>query len=433
MRKPASEPKSAEQTAPLLESDGCTLRPVEARWLESLDALSDYLAAIDDELKKDGVSYVKYSYPLLMGVMSDAFGGDPDATLAVNDLRGLLSARVQWVRLYKDLLGEKLRKAHVIVEDNEIDVIHHPFPLMAMFMDSMLFLAELTDPRINLLTRTRRHYHMARTQLLWGDYVGSPVQEISQIAWRRYLLHNQQYLKDEVTLRRNMGNTSWAFFGSSRLDLHEDWLVFFEAGNPAQPRIAAPDDERRRMMHEFCFGYKLEMVGTFLGDSRRLGHLHILPHRVHSWRTDWGVRVDIPEFYRPECLRSHIDTDFNDLKVLLGMEVDPKVEKSSDVFLTPEELRLVGVLIRKALLKDGQTKEYANTALKLLWQVRNLSPERVLGRTKFEEVKDMPPVSKLMKVIDACIEGHTSNPRQRWLWAEFCRSMTCYDKYDALA
>ena len=423
MRKTVSDSKPVEQTAPLLERDGCTLRPVEARWLESIDTMQDYLSALDGELKKDFASYVNHAYPLLMLVLIDA--ANDAGVLRERELRGLLLSGVQWLRLYKDLLGAKLRDAHVEVIDNDVNAINIPFPLMSWFIDFILFMVELTDPRINLLTMKRRRYDILHQSMLWDDYGDSPVQEVSQIAWRRHLLHDKDYLQSEKALIASMGRTWWVAVASDLIRPEGGWFVCFEKGDLSKPRLVAPGDKGWEWVGNFLAHYQLEMIGTYLGESKGFRRFHIMPRRVHVRKSRWGVQVDIPRFYKWENIRYYLDKDFKDLKALLEQRDEVKLTKGTDSFLTTDELRRVGIIIRKALLKGGKTKDYANTVIQKLGGSLNL--ERIIGGTSFTEVKDMPPVPRLMKIIDACIDDYTTAPQQRLLWAEFCRSKTYYD------
>lgn len=423
MRKQAIGTLKLEPTASLLEKDGCTLKPVDAKWLQSAATLREYLDKLHLEIKADAKNWRRFA--MLLTVIGDATGAA--GTLSDIELRGLLSSGVQWLRLYSETLGTVLGDEYFEDCDGVPSPINIPFPLMSLFIDFMLFVVEMTDPRINLLTRNRRRYDIFHQAMFWDNYENSPVQQMSQIAWRRYKLHDKDYLQDEAALMRVMGKKKWAFVSSSRIDPHGDWLVYFEKGNPASPRVAQREDKGWALLADFCSTHKLEMMGTFTDAQVKFEHLHILPRRVHASKSAWGVRVEIPEFYRHEHIRFYANEDFKDLKALLEQPGEQKLTKSTEVFLSPDELRRVGVLIRKALLKASHTKDYANTALEHLGG--SLSPERIIGATRFETVKNMPPVEKLMKIIDASVEAYTTNPRQRWLWAEFCRSMTRDGKF----
>ena len=102
--------------------------------------------------------------------------------------------------------------------------------------------------------------------------------------------------------------------------------------------------------------------------------------------------------------------------------------------ISVESLRKVTVVIRQALRAENtaQRRSYDDGTIRSYLKKLTF---RWGDSSRFTSVgKDIEPsplsVDKLIRIIDLAVKDHITNPEQKRLWAEFCRTMTTVGKFD---
>jgi hypothetical protein len=392
-----------------IESDGCTLKPIPTELLTDIETMQEeVLGVIWKELKRNRAQYNKFQYETLMVGMIDASGSDCQS-LTKTDLRAILSLNIQFVKLYKLCIGESLKNKN-----------YHPHDVLSFFLDFLLFIVELHDPRYNLLTVNRRRYDICHAMYLHYDQ--SPVQEVPLIAWRNQLLASRDFYRGCSKLQSKLRRfKKWVFARSARVEDNWGWMATFDH---KQKRFTvkgvAKSDPCYWELQEFCREWGLEMVGTYLHTPLSGYGLHFLPQRVHVDRSDYGVVAYIPRFYSVHLIKNSAEKDFADLDALFDPEY---TVRSSDVFISQEQYRQLGALVRKVLKAGGlQAKDIRAYIAGLLGGWTSL--ERIVSLTKKKEA-GIPDRLRAIQCVDAAVAQYATNAHECRLWAEFCR----YAKY----
>ncbi|WFB36792.1 hypothetical protein P3T73_03325 [Kiritimatiellota bacterium B12222] len=408
----------------LVKNDGKTLSPIASAYLVNVDTMCDYICELDEELKQYRDIYRDNGFQMLFSVFYNAASPDDLAVLNESELRSIFESGIQWPKLYGDLIGKRLSSHITYDKEGGWEISNIPFDLMSLYFEFLLFLVELTDPRINLLTVPRKRYSIARRMALTDNYKHSPVQATSQIAWRRRLLSNEEFNQAAELLRDQIGQEHWVYVFAGRLEPYNDWLVYFDDGRLEAENVRDSSDGNCNMLREFCLKYNLEMIGTYLGDYQFIERVHILPMRIHVFQSKWGVRMEIPNFYKLKTISSYMEEDFNDLNVLLkDFEKSPRTEK----FLLDEGFRNIGVLIRKILKHDGKSSEEINGIINKIWMdkdgFKKYFPDKIVG---VADNRSPETSSRLIKSIDGILEEMELTEEEILLWAEFYKAATFF-------
>lgn len=399
--------------------DGLTLKHPPEGSLSDLESILEYIDGVSNEAEKNQQVYSKFTLHILFTSFITAANPACVGSLSESDLRGIIGSGIQWVELYALTMGEDFTD-HV---DEDGSLISPPWDSMGMYFDTLLFIVELTDPTVNLLTVKRPNFDVAiQTFLHQQELYESPeVQHISQITWRNSLLSNGRFVKDFHEMKNALGHEHWTFFNTSRTPPFKDSLVYFQDGKIDQVILETDSHENYGKLKIFCESYRIEMVGTYLSERKGMAGLHVLPMRVHAMRSKWGIRVEIPDFYSISDIRNNLDTDFYELKTYL--QEGGKVHKSES-FLTDAEFSKVGTIIRKILRSQGTGKALTNGYIKKIYSeglYRNYSS--ILKETVNIEIPEADP-DTLISELNEKAKNASLEVTETALWSEFMRYVT---------
>ncbi len=200
----------------------------------------------------------------------------------------------------------------------------------AQFIDALLFLIELHDPRQNHLSKARRKYDMS----YFGgkDYKKTPEALVATVAWEKKLRGNKSFYREFLNLHKTVLSDApyWMFCVTSRYPEGNFWFYAFDENRMLDIKTSiwltdiirdtCIDDEEGMGFIEFCVKYSLEMIGTPFYPYKETNlkpACHFLAQQMSvTWRNN-SYEVLIPAFYRHSHIEGLIDTDFADLQFAL--------------------------------------------------------------------------------------------------------------------
>lgn len=417
-----------------VESDGCTLKPIPAEFLQDMSSMCDVLWRIHNELRRDRKQFRDYSYDELTMIPAS---NDEAEVLSETDIRAFLSFNVQWVKLFKYTAAERIKSPDILVDDE-----------LSFFLDLLLFVTELHDPKLNLLTRKRRrtlNMHRANSDRGTVDaYIESPIQLVPMIGWRRKLRDDRGFQEDSEKLQRQMSRYPYWVCVRSALHRNRQPSVFefvLQRDGCFDVKPARLPADLTWRLRQFGYRHGIEMFGTYLVQPPERVNLHFLPMRVHTSRWDYGVEIMIPRFYskkeirkyanKKEGTRSAARVDFSDID---GLMTDDYVVRSTADLMTHDDYKRLDVVIRKALRRAKWSGLDSNLyRLSLFNKIDVKTSENIRADVRrYVGDKDLPPLFNFptaIKKVDGPVLAHTYNAQDRRLWWEYCRNLTYEEKY----
>lgn len=391
-----------------LERDGRELKKVDPCHLESREKMAEVLEGIYAELMGDEKRFYERGYDVLMGGLLTA---TTDGVFSDSELRAILGRNIQFVRAFDYTFEGRLR-----------DPDDWPYEKLSFFMEFLLFMAELYDPRSNLLSVERKRYDIYHAA--YTHYKSSPVQRVSAVAWRRFLTESKEFQEQCDVLRRDcLQPRFWAYAQGMRVGEPYDWMVVFDENkNWVIRRPPSVRNECWQVLHDFCFTHRVEMIGTYLIPNSEEYGLHFLPQRIHVNRSDFGVKVFIPDFYTHGQIRDVLDSDLADMKLMLGRH---EGIRNNGGWSSKRAWRCLGKVIMRAFRLEGYDTAHRQAYTHELLKQRWANSERVTGASGlvYLPAKEMLPKKKLIEIVDRCVQTKGFKPKQKKLWAEFCRQV----------
>jgi len=247
-------------------------------------------------------------------------------SLSLEDLKFIFTKRIQFHEIYHACISELPKP--VLKNTRLVET--------STYIDILLFIAELHDPRTDRLRSSRVKYEFRRG----GTDPRTPEPILATWGWEKMLRNQKEFRRQSKELiahmKKEYGKIApyWMFCLATRCPDVDYMVLAFDKkyqfdGKASLEMKKKLDDEWdyfdsayqtdhfKNRLHRFCCHFSMEMVGTPFVHPQLDDELHIYTQTIHVSEHQNQIRAIIPAFYRPNHLGTLLDTDFGDLKAAM--------------------------------------------------------------------------------------------------------------------
>lgn len=360
--------------------------------------------------------------------------------ITTEDIDFLVSIPIQFPLIFRDFFGARL------CDGTPSDIGQHA-AIAAVYVDLLLFISELHEPRVDRLRKKRVRLDVDAMSWARGAKLGegtpSPEPLIATLGWEKLLRDNHEFQEDTRTviawMQGQFGKVApyWTF--TLATSIHDAPFLFaaFDAKfryNSQSTRSVSKSLASRKTRYYvgastagsvlretenfllfFCRKYNIETMGTPFLTPPLCDELHILAQQVVVTHRHNAVEVVIPAFYTGNHLEKYLDRDFYDLDRAIShkLSVQPvRSVKKPDPNACPlneRELAEAAKVVRKVLeqthgLSPYRSYRYAERAMSWWWPWRS--------EVKFKKGKEN---KRTLKRLEGPTSEDASTRMTRWI------------------
>ena len=384
--------------------------------------------------------------------------------ITVDDAVAILSSGLQFIQIYNE---------HIADYHRQLTYTGQHAAATGHYIDMLLFIVELLDPKTDRLRKKRRRYETC--ELLWGGDVAdrplrtateSPEQLVATWSWEKALRGSRRFGKETRDLLSFAADLLgvdcpyWVFSPATRcqntpfmlLAFDQDFRYDGHASKVASASITPAESSRNKgnPFLDFCHRHNLEMIGTPFLVPPLDAELHILAQQVLVTHRDNTIQVSIPAFYRGSSLTDLLDHDLHDLH--LAMKGKSRVRPIKQIkrpatdgtgnalacALADSEMAAAAKVVRKVLrgchgLSPYLAFRYTQSVMSFWWPIEDTdsrmtkwirSPKKNLNSSDVKSV--LPRRIDIVRMIDRTIGECELTSAEVYAWAKYYRQLAKY-------
>ena len=331
---PSRTPKPLTKTPELMDVqqfiEGDRLKPIPLDLIKTEADADKFLEAVAKALGEpyptvtiEGVVHEGGINPeevtgLLKGALSQK-------CITLDDIQCILTKGIEYIRIYRHLFG------YPLILDNH---------RASHYLDLLLFICELYDPKVNRLRKDRRKLYMVNATKEKGVYKFTPEPTVATRSWEKHLRTDERFQNeyDGVSIDIAAYAPYWAFTMATGCDGDKIWVLAFDKElhfDVEQSRNVATavkgwyDDQHVELNYDIelinlCTRNKIEMLGTpfypingSFCPTEDTRPAHFLAQQITITTKNDSYYVSIPSFYRSSHISELLDKDFADVRFVL--------------------------------------------------------------------------------------------------------------------